>query len=68
MQWALLVLCAMTALGLTACQPANPPPTPLPTKENTIDKVKIDIDKAMKKAQEVRDAADPDASTEKKGS
>jgi len=68
MQWALLVLCAVTPLGLAACQPANPPPTPFPTKENTLDKVKIDIDKAMKKAQEVRDAADPDSSTEKKGS
>lgn len=65
MQWALLFVCAVM---LAACQPANPPPTPLPTKEKTIDKVTADIDKAMKKAQEVRDAADPDASTEKKGS
>jgi hypothetical protein len=63
----LLVLCAVTTLGLAACQPANPPPTPLPTKEKTIDKVKADIDKAMLKAQEIRDAADPETSPEKKG-
>lgn len=65
MPWALLVLCA---LMLAACQPANPPPTPFPTKEKTIDKVTVDIDKAMKKAQEIRDAADPETSAEKKGS
>jgi hypothetical protein len=34
-------------------------PTPLPTKEKTIDKVKADIDAAMKKAEEMRDAIDP---------
>ena len=65
MPWALLVLCALT---LAACQPANPPPTPLPTKEKTIDKVTADVDKAMKKAQEIRVAADPETSAEKKGS
>jgi hypothetical protein len=64
-RWALLVLCMSL---LSACQPANPPPTPLPTKEKTIDKVKADIDKAMQKAQEIRDAADPETNPEKKGS
>ncbi len=58
----LLALCTLT---LAACQPASPPPTPLPTKEKTIDKVKADIDKAMKqaedirKAEEARDGEDP---------
>ena len=56
MRCALLVLCVLL---LTACQPANPPPTPLPTKEKTIDRVKVDIDKAMQKAEEMRDAEDP---------
>lgn len=50
---------------LSACQPSSPPPTPLPTKEKTIDKVKADVDKAMKqaedirKAEEARDSEDP---------
>ena len=57
MKVAVFALCC--ALALAACQPANPPPTPLPTKEKTIDKVKGDIDKAMKKAEEMRDAEDP---------
>ena len=56
MRLALLVLCVLI---LAACQPANPPPTPLPTKEKTIDKVKADIDKALQKAEEMRDAEDP---------
>ena len=56
MRWALLVL---SAVMLAACQPANPPPTPLPTKEKTIDRVNADIDKAMKKAEAMRDAEDP---------
>lgn len=50
------VLCLALTLG--ACQPANPPPTPLPTKEKTIDKVKTEIDKAMQQAQSIRDAED----------
>jgi hypothetical protein len=50
-----LFVCAM----MFGCQPANPPPTPLPTKEKTIDKVKNDVDKAMKEAQEKLDAEDP---------
>ena len=56
MRWALL---AVSAVMLAACQPSNPPPTPLPTKEKTIDKVNADIDKAMKKAEAMRDAEDP---------
>jgi hypothetical protein len=51
---ALLVTCVV----LIGCQPSNPPPTPLPTKDKTIDKVKNDVDQAMKKAQETRDAED----------
>ena len=62
-----LAFLAACVLMLAACQPANPPPTPLPTKEKTIDKVKGDIDKAMQKAQEVRDAADPETTSEPKG-
>ena len=60
-----LWLLALGTLTLAACQPASPPPTPLPTKEKTIDKVKADIDKAMKqaedirKAEEARDGEDP---------
>ena len=57
MRAALFAWCC--AVALVACQPANPPPTPLPTKEKTIDKVKDDIDKAMKKVEEMRDAEDP---------
>jgi len=45
-------------LLLAACQPTNPPPTLLPTKEKTIDKVKTEIDKAMQQAQSIRDAED----------
>ena len=56
MRCAPLVLCAVL---LAACQPANPPPTPLPTKEKTIDKVNADIGAAMKKAEAVRDIDDP---------
>lgn len=56
---------ALCALMLVACQPSSPPPTPLPTKEKTIDKVKAEVDKAMKqaedlrKAEEARDSEDP---------
>ena len=53
------ILLSTLSLAMVGCQPANPPPTPLPTKEKTIDKVKDDIDKAMKKAEEMRDAEDP---------
>ena len=63
MNLALLAVCG--ALVVAACQPANPPPTPFPTKEKTIDKVKADIDKAMKKAQEIRDAAEPEDPTKR---
>jgi hypothetical protein len=52
---------ALCFSGLVAqgCQPANPPPTPLPTKEKTVDKVKNDVDAAMKKsADSLREAED----------
>ena len=55
----LAALAAVAAATLlTACQPAIPPPTPLPTKEKTIDKVKSDIDNAMKQAEQLRQEAD----------
>lgn len=57
-----IVLVPVLAAG---CQPASPPPTPLPTKEKTIDRVKSDLDRAMKQAEEIRrEAEDPS----KKGS
>lgn len=59
MRAALAGICTALALLLAACQPASPPPTPLPTKEKTIDKVKADVDAALKKAEEMRDAEDP---------
>lgn len=55
----LMVLVPLLAIG---CQPANPPPTPLPTKEKTIDRVKSDLDRAMKQAEEIRREAE-DSST-----
>ena len=67
MRWAVLGLCAGTIIFLAGCQPAKPPPTPFPTKETTIDKVKAEIDKAMQKAQEIRDGADAVSSPDKKG-
>ncbi len=53
-------------VALVGCQPANPPPTPLPTKEKTIDRVKEGVDQATKQSQdrlreaeEKADAQDP---------
>lgn len=60
-KFALLMLCAAP---LVACQPSNPPPTPLPTKEKTIDRVNEKLDDAMKKSQQRLEAIDAD----KKGS
>jgi len=60
-KFALLMLCAVP---LAACQPRNPPPTPLPTKEKTIDRVNEKLDDAMKKSQQRLEAIDAD----KKGS
>jgi hypothetical protein len=56
MKWVVAPICL--AFAVMGCQPSNPPPTPLLTKEKTIDKVKNDVDQAMKKAQELRDAED----------
>lgn len=60
------VFIILIGLALVACQPSNPPPTPLPTKEKTVDKVKNDVDAAMKKnmdalreAEEKADAESP---------
>ena len=55
---AFILLSALSFL-MGGCKPATPPPSPFPTKENTIDKVKADVEKAMKKAEEMRDAEDP---------
>jgi hypothetical protein len=51
-------------VALVGCQPSNPPPTPLPTKEKTIDKVKSDVDDAMKKAQQNLREAEEKADSE----
>ncbi len=56
----MLVLCVVI---LAACQPSNPPPAPLPTKEQTIDRVNEKLNDAMKVSRERLDAVDP----EKKG-
>ena len=62
---ALIFLCA-ASIALGGCKPPAPPANPFPTKENTIDKVKADVDNAMKKAEAIRNAADPDNETTKK--
>jgi hypothetical protein len=63
-----LLLCLPIAITLfvTGCQPSNPAPTPLPTKDKTVDKVKSEVDAAMKKnldalreAEEKADAESP---------
>jgi hypothetical protein len=51
-------------VALLGCQPSNPPPTPLPTKEKTVDKVKNDVDAAMKKNMDALREADEKASGE----
>ena len=53
------ILLSALSFAMVGCKPATPPSSPFPTKENTIDKVKADVDKAMKKAEEMRDAEDP---------
>jgi hypothetical protein len=62
----LISLLALIALGvaLVGCQPSNPPPTPLPTKEKTVDKVKNDVDAAMKKNMDALREADEKANSE----
>ena len=53
------IMLGALSFAMVGCKPATPPLNPFPTKENTIDKVKADVDKAMKKAEEMRDAEDP---------
>jgi hypothetical protein len=55
----ILIATVMCCAFMVGCQPSNPPPTPLPTKEKTIDKVKNDVEKSMREAQEKLDAEDP---------
>lgn len=43
---------------VTGCQPSNPPPTPLPTKEKTIDRVNTELDRAAQQAEDRLKAAD----------
>ncbi len=43
---------------VAGCQPSNPPPTPLPTKEKTIDRVNTELDRAAKQAEDRLKAAD----------
>ncbi|MEO7252970.1 MAG: hypothetical protein ABIZ64_01900 [Casimicrobium sp.] len=54
-----LIMLGAVSFALGGCKPPAPPANPFPTKENTIDKVKADIDNAMKKAEALRNAADP---------
>ena len=60
------ILLGAVTFALGGCKPPTPPANPFPTKENTIDKVKADIDSAMKKAEAIRNAADPDNEPTKK--
>ena len=52
------ILLSALSLAMVGCKPATPPPNPFPTKGNTIDRVKSEVDQAMKKAEAVRNAAD----------
>ena len=54
---AIMLLCALS-FAMAGCKPPAPPPNPFPTKENTIDRVKTEVDQAMKKAEALRNAAD----------
>jgi hypothetical protein len=59
-----LVCLILLGFTVTGCQPSKPPPTPLPTKEKTIDKVKTDVDQAMKKSQDSLREAEEKADSE----
>jgi hypothetical protein len=52
------ILAIGSAALLAGCQPSNPPPTPLPTKEKTIDRVNAELDRAAKQAEDRLKAAD----------
>ena len=56
MRLALFLLVAGLGYG---CQPSNPPPTPLPTKEKTLDRVQGQLDQAQKQALERIEQAEP---------
>ncbi len=60
------VVLSAVAFAMVGCKPATPPPSPFPTKENTIDRVKTEVDQAMKKAEAVRNAADSSEEPTKK--
>ncbi len=52
------ILLSALSIAMVGCKPPAPPPNPFPTKENTIDRVKTEVDQAMKKAEAIRNAAD----------
>lgn len=54
----LFILALASSALLAGCQPSNPPPTPLPTKEKTIDRVNTELDRAAKQAEDRLKAAD----------
>jgi hypothetical protein len=53
-----LVVALASVTLVAGCQPSNPPPTPLPTKERTIDRVNTELDRAARQAEDRLKAAD----------
>jgi|GEM_PF-1123630 len=54
----LVALLVAAAALVTGCQPSNPPPTPLPTKEKTIDRVNAELERAREQAERRTRAAE----------
>jgi hypothetical protein len=59
-----LAAAILSGVAMMGCQPSNPPPTPLPTKEKTIDKVKAEVDQATEKRMKELREADEKADSE----